>query len=59
MDLETTYCQFHLKCMDGEDCPRKLSAAIALQAHIINGIIPVYTKKPKCFKSINNEEEND
>jgi len=45
--------------MDGEDCPRKLSAAIALQAHIINGIIPVYTKKPKCFKSINNEEEND
>lgn len=52
MNQDKTYCDFHITCLDGEDCPRKLTAQMALEATREHLELYIYSDKPDCYRTI-------
>ena len=57
MNQDKTYCDFHITCLDGEDCPRKLTAQMALEATREHLELYIYSDKPDCYRTIEKDKD--
>jgi hypothetical protein len=47
----TTYCPYYLKCIDGDQCPRALTAEVISEADKISVPIARFDSTPECFEN--------
>lgn len=58
MNQDITYCDFHITCLDGEDCPRKLTARMAVEAEKKDLELWYYLDKPDCYRTIEKDKDD-